>query len=835
MKDMPSSRMDQYEVMEQIGKGAFGSAILVYHKLEKRKYVLKKIRLARQTDRCRRSAHQEMALVSKVVHPYIVEYKESWVEKGCHVCIVLSYCDGGDMADLIRKSNGVFFPEEKLCKWMVQLLLAVDHLHANHILHRDLKCSNIFLTKDHDIRLGDFGLAKMLTGDDLTSSVVGTPNYMCPELLADIPYGFKSDIWSLGCCMYEMTAHRPAFKAFDMQGLISKISKSSIGPLPAMYSAPLKGIIKSMLRKNPEHRPTASELLKHPHLQPFINQCRMQTAFRLRAPERQLGHFRLQDDIEPSDWPLFHDDQNASRGYNQGYMFPTRTAGDASNTEWADELEREYNSGLLVERCGNNLYPKDDAHTKVRSKVSPANLGRANKGPSVASPCTPNQVSFGTPRQKLDAIKKARQGRHSLPGGEVSPQIKHQPEALKEKGQLIRNRPSAFGSTRRASLPLPGRTSGSSRRSISPVNNTRNMLAAGSPKVKTPNSVRASLHDNLPTHAPQSRRGTGGTRGAVTPEVSKHHVYSGSPSQGRVMSAGPCKRASAAFDANLSPDVSVNAPRLDLIPQFSLSAYDKLALADVLSSQEKKATKVQAASKSQDGAVLLDGQYAIESSNGRISDVVYESDHSGSRAYQDYDFYEFDDKTHEKGTIQVHKKPATPKSTYKDVVHVIRHSTFRLGSDISGEEHTQDSCTKMSSNNVVDLPRPEEDMFSAVTSNEVKDMSLNSAGHSGQHVNGANVATSDHCSTGGNIGTRPSKGIDVKSARQRAEALEGLLELSAQLLQQQRFEELAIVLKPFGRGKVSPRETAIWLTKSLKGMMLDENQCSNTVDTVVKG
>lgn len=458
--------MENYEILEQIGKGSFGSAHLVRHKHERKKYVLKKIRLARQTERARRSAHQEMELISKTKNPFIVEYKDSWVEKGCYVCIIIGYCEGGDIAEAIKRANGVHFPEEKLCRWLVQLLMALDYLHTNHVLHRDVKCSNIFLTKDQDIRLGDFGLAKILTSDDLASSIVGTPSYMCPELLADIPYGSKSDIWSLGCCMYEMAAHKSAFKAFDIRALINKINKSIVAPLPTMYSCAFRGLVKSMLRKNPEVRPSAAELLGHPHLQP----CVLKVHQKLNGPRR-------------SSFPAWWSDSNFIRKtrYVEPEYVPVTTY---KERRWSTSNNRALNPSV----SGTE---QDSSCSTHREQDTPSYLNRKITEYSVSVNHEETRIKKSIATQFSGVPKTPRLTSTKV---NAAPGIHHTSSKMCYGGQKRDSLPLSqtpasrlSQASRRASLPLPTRTAATSRANVGLL-----------PTIESPNvSVNAPRFDKM--------------------------------------------------------------------------------------------------------------------------------------------------------------------------------------------------------------------------------------------------------------------------------------------------------------------------------------------------
>ena len=121
------------------------------------------------------------------------------------LCIVMDYCEGGDMYHKIAKQRelGKLFPESQIITWFVQMALAMNYVHDKKILHRDLKTQNIFLTSKGDIKIGDFGIARVLQHTyDCANTAIGTPYYLSPEICQEKPYNQKSDIWSLGCIFY---------------------------------------------------------------------------------------------------------------------------------------------------------------------------------------------------------------------------------------------------------------------------------------------------------------------------------------------------------------------------------------------------------------------------------------------------------------------------------------------------------------------------------------------------------------------------------------------------------------------------------------------------------
>lgn len=124
--------------------------------------------------------------------------------------------------------------------------------------------SIVFLGEDNSVKLGDFGLSKMIKSHDFASTYVGTPFYMSPEICAAEKYTLKSDIWSLGCIIYELCAREPPFNAKTHYQLVQKIKEGKVAPLPDVYSPELNQVIKDCLKVNPDRRPDTTQLLNLP-------------------------------------------------------------------------------------------------------------------------------------------------------------------------------------------------------------------------------------------------------------------------------------------------------------------------------------------------------------------------------------------------------------------------------------------------------------------------------------------------------------------------------------------------------------------------------------------
>ena len=263
--------MEKYEFIKNIGQGMYGQVFLARHKEENVNYAIKRINFQDINEKDRQNIENEVLLLKELKHPNIVSYKDSFLDKDNYYNIVMIYCDGGDIYSKIKNAKNKHFSESEILDWLVQLCLALSFIHDKKILHRDLKTQNIFIQNENRIRIGDFGIAKIFNQTkDMAGSMIGTPLYMSPEQYNGKKYGFKSDIWSLGCCLFEMCNLKHAFEGNSWNAVIVKVLKGQHPPLNNMYSKDMKLLVDQMLNLNPKNRPTIASILERPIMRPKV-------------------------------------------------------------------------------------------------------------------------------------------------------------------------------------------------------------------------------------------------------------------------------------------------------------------------------------------------------------------------------------------------------------------------------------------------------------------------------------------------------------------------------------------------------------------------------------
>jgi len=324
----------EYVPREIIGHGSFG----VIRKVIRSDGVVlarKEISYKSMNQKERTQLISEFRILKSLVHPNIVHYlHHEHVPESQEVHLYMEYCGGGDLGSIIRniKASDGYFPENEVWNVLTQMCLALYRCHYNtdaapqpasilspesnnnktneglpqsFVLHRDIKPENIFLDVDKPyskIKLGDFGLAKLLDGDHpLATTYVGTPYYMSPEVLTDQPSTPASDIWSLGCVIYELCAKHPPFQAKSHLQLCQRVQEGKIKPLPSYYSHTLARTVAACLQISPSHRPTAATLLNLDIIKISRKEIELkERQYLIQKREEELDHVvtRLNTDLE---------------------------------------------------------------------------------------------------------------------------------------------------------------------------------------------------------------------------------------------------------------------------------------------------------------------------------------------------------------------------------------------------------------------------------------------------------------------------------------------------------------------------------------------------------
>ena len=258
--------MDGFQILSKIGEGSYSTVLKVKRIKDGNIYALKRVKFRKLSDKEKENALNEIRILASVKDKHVISYKEAFFdEKDSSLGIVMEYADKGDLFQTIseRKKTKDYFTEQEIWKAFIQLLKGLKALHDFKILHRDIKSANVFLFDGGICKLGDLNVSKVAR-KGLSYTQTGTPYYASPEVWEEKPYDSKSDIWSLGCVIYEMITFRPPFQAQSMEELYRKVMRGIYPKIPSRYSEDLSDAIKLMIQVEPGARPTCEELLKMP-------------------------------------------------------------------------------------------------------------------------------------------------------------------------------------------------------------------------------------------------------------------------------------------------------------------------------------------------------------------------------------------------------------------------------------------------------------------------------------------------------------------------------------------------------------------------------------------
>eukprot|EP00697_Spironema_sp_BW2_P017853 gnl/Spiro4/9671_TR5135_c0_g1_i1.p1 gnl/Spiro4/9671_TR5135_c0_g1~~gnl/Spiro4/9671_TR5135_c0_g1_i1.p1 ORF type:complete len:459 (+),score=124.08 gnl/Spiro4/9671_TR5135_c0_g1_i1:155-1378(+) len=233
--------------------------------------VWKELNYGKMSDKEKQLLVSEVNILRELKHPHIVRYYDRIIDReNTKIYIVTEHCEGGDLASLISKCRRerVYIDEEVVWKILVQLVLALKECHHRKegpVLHRDIKPANVFLDAAQNVKLGDFGLARVMGNTSMLAETnVGTPFYMSPEQINEAGYNTMADIWSLGCLVYELCSLSHPFEAANQLALAAKIRLGKFHKLPSKYSSDMCRIVAAMLQVDASKRPSVDDLLSCP-------------------------------------------------------------------------------------------------------------------------------------------------------------------------------------------------------------------------------------------------------------------------------------------------------------------------------------------------------------------------------------------------------------------------------------------------------------------------------------------------------------------------------------------------------------------------------------------